>query len=337
VNRELAEKVADAVLYEGYMLYPYRPSAIKNRQRWTFGTVYPPAYEEVGRGTESARMHTECRLTVKDGASLNIRLRFLHLLARQVLNAAGEPVPSLNFDGRVLESWDEGVSRAVEFDMTELSTAPFCGSFDFPSQHEMEPLRDAQGNLIGSVSRTQHAVNGTVTCSAERVRDDVFKLTIDVTNETVMISNPVDRNEALLRSFLSTHTIVSAQNADFISSMDPPEQLRDLAVSCKNVGNFPVLVGEQGARDTLLCSPIILYDYPEIAPESAGNFYDSTEIDEMLTLRVMTLTNEEKNEMRGADERVRNLLQRTEESAREQLMKTHGTIRSLRPVSENHD
>ena len=46
MNRELAMKVANAVLYEGYMLYPYRPSAIKNRQRWSFGILYPPAYEE---------------------------------------------------------------------------------------------------------------------------------------------------------------------------------------------------------------------------------------------------------------------------------------------------
>ena len=83
----------------------------------------------------------------------------------------------------------------------------------------------------------------------------------------------------------------------------------------------------------LLCSPIILYDYPQIAPESAAEFCDATEMDEMLTLRVMTLTDEEKNEMRLADDHFRNLLQRTEQSAREQLMRTHGTIRSLRPVS----
>jgi hypothetical protein len=97
------------------------------------------------------------------------------------------------------------------------------------------------------------------------------------------------------------------------------------------VGNFPVLVGEEGDRDMMLCSPIVLYDYPQIAPESAGDFYDSTEMDEMLTLRVMTLTDNEKTEMRNADDRVRDLLQRTEETAREQLMRTHGTIRGLRP------
>jgi hydrogenase maturation protease len=83
----------------------------------------------------------------------------------------------------------------------------------------------------------------------------------------------------------------------------------------------------------MLCSPIVLYDYPQIAPESAGDFYDATEMDEMLTLRVMTLTDEEKTEVRNSDERVRDLLQRTEETAREQLMRTHGTIRGLRPTT----
>jgi hydrogenase maturation protease len=122
-----------------------------------------------------------------------------------------------------------------------------------------------------------------------------------------------------------------------VSLLDPPEELRGAASACKNVGNFPVLVGAEGERDMMLCSPIILYDYPQIAPESAGNFYDATEMDEMLTLRVMTLTEPEKEQMRSAGEQVRALLERTERTAREQLMKTHGTIRSLRPVSETQN
>jgi len=101
-----------------------------------------------------------------------------------------------------------------------------------------------------------------------------------------------------------------------------------------NVGNFPVLVGNQGERDMLLCSPIVLYDYPQIASESAGDFYDATEIDEMLTLRVMTLTDDEKSEMCLADERMRSLLERTEQTVREQLARTHGTMRNPRPASQ---
>ena len=120
------------------------------------------------------------------------------------------------------------------------------------------------------------------------------------------------RDEALMRSFVSTHTILNVREGEFVSLLDPPEALREAAAGCSNVGTYPVLVGEEGARDCMLSSPIILYDYPQIAPESAGNLFDGTEIDEILTLRIMTLTDEEKREMRGADERARQILERTE-------------------------
>ena len=86
----------------------------------------------------------------------------------------------------------------------------------------------------------------------------------------------------------------------------------DLAASCQNVGAWPVLVGAEGERDTMLASPIILYDYPQIAPESPGDLFDGTEIDEILALRIMTMTDEEKREMRNTDDRARKILERTE-------------------------
>jgi hydrogenase maturation protease len=128
--------------------------------------------------------------------------------------------------------------------------------------------------------------------------------------------------------------LLSAPEGKFGSLLDPPERFQSAARSCMHVGNFPVLVGNEGERDMLLCSPILLYDYPQIAPESAGDFYDATEMDEMLTLRLMTLSDEEKQEVRHTDDRVRTLLERTEQTARGQLMRTHGVIRGLRPASE---
>jgi len=86
-----------------------------------------------------------------------------------------------------------------------------------------------------------------------------------------------------------------------------------------------------------LSSPIILYDYPQIAPESAGELFDSTEIDEILTLRILTLTDEEKREMRNLDDRGRRILERTETMPLEQLMKLHGAVRGLRTVVEEAD
>ncbi len=346
MNREIAKKVADAVLFEGHMLYPYRPSAIKNRQRWTFGILFPAAYHEVSSGTERRTMHSEFLLEAAEDANLQIELRFLHLLARQVNKAVDsfstdhrfEPVPSLLIDDRPIESWDEAVERSVVFDCSLSSSDEQRFEFTFPGSCDSELLDDKAGQTIGSISRTQHALSGSITLASEKLRDGIFKLTIDVANgtavESASLPEPLDRNAALLRSLLSAHTILTATRASFVSLLDPPDALRDAVAACKNVGNFPVLVGEQPERDMLLCSPIVLYDYPQIAPESANDFFDATEMDEMLTLRIMTLTDEEKSEMRYADEHARSLLERTELNARAQLMRTHGVIRSMRPASE---
>jgi hydrogenase maturation protease len=343
VKRQLARKIADAVLYEGYMLYPYRPSAIKNRQRWTFGILYPPAYIEVASGTERSTMHSECLLqTTDDAATLQIQLRFLHLIARQVAKSPDDgsdtdrfqPVPSLVVDDHLVESWDEGTERSVEFAFSILAD-PQQLHFRFPGSTETELLRDNSGYFIGKVTRTQREVTGVISVSSDKVGDHLMKLTIDIANTTQSAQDdPTDRNSALLRSLLSAHTILTTNHGEFVSLLDPPDNLRDAVKQCHNVGNFPVLVGAPPERDMLLCSPIVLYDYPQIAPESATDFYDATEMDEMLTLRIMTLTADEKNEMRHADDRVRGLLRRTEQSAREQLMRTHGVIRGMSPVSE---
>jgi len=138
-----------------------------------------------------------------------------------------------------------------------------------------------------------------------------------------------------MRSLVSAHLVLGVEDGEFISLLEPPEGLADLAALCQNIGVWPVLVGEEGQHDTLLASPIILYDYPQIAPESAGDLFDGTEIDEILSLRIMTLTKDEKREMRESDERARRILERTETMPAEQFMKLHGAVRGLRPVPES--
>jgi hypothetical protein len=88
-------------------------------------------------------------------------------------------------------------------------------------------------------------------------------------------------------------------------------------------------VGDGEKRNTLLSSPIILYDYPQIAPESPGDLFDGTEIDEILTLRILTMTDEEKEEVRKTDPRARQLLERTETLAPEDFLKLHGVLRAV--------
>ncbi|HEY1658436.1 MAG TPA: hypothetical protein VGG14_08820 [Candidatus Sulfotelmatobacter sp.] len=291
MNRQLAEQVANAILYEGYMLYPYRSSSIKNQQRWTFGTLYPPQYSEVRAGTERSTLHSECMLQISNGskapATVHIQLRFLQL-----------------------DSADECADRSSDFDV--------------------DPARE-----LHSFTFRFAGIVGTLSIACQPIANHIFKLIIEATNATPI---PPDshRESALSRSLLSAHILLSAQNAEFISLFDPPPELAEAASGCKNPGNFPVLIGNQHERDMLLCSPILLYDYPQVAPESAGDFFDATEMDEMLTLRVMTLTDQEKNEM-CANDHARNLLLRTEQTAREQLTKTHGTIRSMRPLSDSND
>jgi hydrogenase maturation protease len=123
------------------------------------------------------------------------------------------------------------------------------------------------------------------------------------------------------------------QGGTFVSLLEPPPEYQEAAGRCENVKTWPVLAGEPGDRHTLLSSPIILYDYPQVSPQSPGNLFDGTEIDELLTLSILTLTDEEKQEMRESDARAREILERTESLTPEQLMQLHGAIRSLQPLS----
>jgi hypothetical protein len=150
-------------------------------------------------------------------------------------------------------------------------------------------------------------------------------VTVRIVNETPLAAAGDDLNA---RSFVSPHTVLGVRGGEFVSMLDPPESLRLLAADCRNVGTWPVLVGEPGSRDTMLSSPIILYDYPRVAPESPGDFFDGTEIDELLALRILTLTSDEKRQMRAADGRANALLDRIEALDESQLARLHGAKRT---------
>ena len=183
------------------MLYPYRPSAIKNRQRWSFGILYPPLYPEVAAGTERCLMHSEVLLESAGRADVQIQLRFLHLLARRLAKSADssdaqheagkfQPVSSLLVGNDRFESWDEGVGRAVNFDVTALA-APQQLVFRFPASSETELLRDPAGQLAGVVRRTQHEITGTISVSARELPRGLYKLAIDIANTTPLPRNPL--------------------------------------------------------------------------------------------------------------------------------------------------
>jgi hydrogenase maturation protease len=251
-------------------------------------------------------------------------------------------VPSLNVNGQLLQTWQEAVERDVSLPEIRLDKVvvqpdePARLQFSFPASETIETLRDeTSGETVGELVRRQQAIAGAIEVSAHPVSSDALKLTIQILNQTPLPhAGQQSRDDALMRSLVSTHTILTVAKGEFVSLLDPPAELREAAGSCSNVGTYPVLVGAEERRDCMLSSPIILYDYPQIAPESAGNLYDGTEIDEILTLRIMTLTDEEKREMRGADERARQILERTETLPMEQLMKMHGAMKSVKKAGQ---
>jgi hypothetical protein len=312
-----AEKIAAAVLYEGYILYPYRATSTKNVQRWNFGTLYPRDYAEAQRPAESFRMLTECLVETDGHATLDVRARFLHLIRRH---------------GAASKQWDEGVERLCELKDLHLGDLAIR-----PVTHELYFNEiDAVTNSGAEAPPPPKPLSGQLIVTAEKLREGLHKLSLQLLNTTpIEDAATCPRDEAMLQAFVSAHILLGVRGGEFVSLLDTQEEFREAAGGCRNAGVFPVLVGQQGQRSMMLCSPIILYDYPQIAPESAGDFFDGTEMDEMLALRVLTLTDAEKQEMRSGDERARRILERTETLPQDFLMKVHGTIRGMRPAVES--
>lgn len=350
MNLDSVEKIAEAVLYEGYMLYPYRASAVKNQQRWNFGVLCPRSYSEQQGGTDAWMMQTECLLEADQSTRLKVEVRFLQIVNRTIgrlspplpsLANAAEPefkiVDKLVAGGRTVAPWQEAMERKIT--IADLNPAAFTlhrnSFFEFAANRELEHIKSHDDEIAEVVIREWDALSGSVEIGLKECRDGLFKVTVRLRNRTPHESlQHESRADALMHSFVSAHIILGAQGGQFVSQLDPPEDLREIAAECSNLGTWPVLVGEEGARDAMLSSPIILYDYPQIAPESPGSLFDGTEIDEILSLRILTMTDEEKQEMRQSDDRTRQILERTENMPPEQFMKLHGVLRGLRPVAE---
>lgn len=338
MERTLVEKIADAVLYEGYMLYPYRASSVKNKQRFNWGTLAPRAYSDAQMGTEAFEMQTECLINGDIDSEISVKVRFLHLTNREIGKIA-EPssempielefVPSLDIDGELYQAWQEVVEQNVEVvvrpgDLVAVTPFSFCASRD------EEAIKNNEGEIAGAIVRTRREITGEIETRIENDDSGLSKLTLIIRNTTPLgNASESKRDEALLSSCVSTHAILNVANGEFVSLLEPSDEFAAAAAFCQNKGAFPILAGVVGQRDCMLSSPIILYDYPEIAPESPGDLFDSTEIDEILTLRIMTMTDREKREMRSIDDRARKILERTEFMTDDELLNMHGTLRGM--------
>ena len=306
--------IADAVLYEGYILWPYRRSAMKNRERWTFGGVYPPGHTDM-HPDDRREMQTQClvlgsRVAGRGSRGLvDVAVRFLHVVRRQVV-VDGQPVDEAVVGGERHLSWEEAVEREVS-----------PGPVSIAAGAETEDL----GSGV-AVVRSWQGLEGAVDVSVEERGPGLHRVTVRIANETPFAGT---REEALERTFCSCHTVLRAREGEFVSLTDPPAELKEEAEACRNEGAWPVLVGEQHERHTLLSSPIILEDHPRIAPESPGDLFDGGEIDQLLVLNILSLTDEEKAEMRATDPRAREILDRTEALSRDELMALHGRLSAL--------
>jgi hypothetical protein len=324
--------IADAVLYEGYILWPYRRSALKNQQRWTFGGVYPRAHSE-GREDDPWTVRADVLVEGGPDAGVDVHARFLQVVCRDVCRrtAAGlQPVDELTVGGERHLSWEEAVEREVALPERALGDLErgVSASISIEAEEEVEELEAGAGAIVRSWRRLQ----GALEVRAVPLRDGLHRLSVTICNTTPWERGP--RAEALKRTFCSTHAVLRADDGRFVSLADPPPELAAEAAGCSSEGLWPVLVGADGERGTMLASPIILEDHPQIAPESPGDLFDGGEIDHLLVLNILSLTDEEKAEMRDSDPRAREILERTEALSEEELMRLHGAVREFGMVRD---
>jgi hypothetical protein len=337
---ELARKVADAVLYEGYLLYPYRASAAKNQARWQFGVLMPRLWSEHGPD-EPWATQTECLLEPEEATTVRVLVRFLHVQAKTVEVVDVEAgtfheADTLPVDGSELVPWDEAAEQevAVEAPLARLLDGELATPLERPGGRRVEPVNSAAGRLVGRTVRRRWPVLGSVKLSAERLEGPygLVRLRLVLENATAWNDPGADRSVALRHSLVAAHSLIGIDQGVFLSLLDPPEWAKPAAEACQNLHTWPVLIGDEGRRDAMLSSPIILYDHPTIAPESPGDLFDATEIDEILTLRTMALTEDEKREARATDERAAAIIDRVDNMPPELLERLHGAVRYLKGV-----
>lgn len=288
-----------ALLHEGHLLYPYDPRAPKNRHRWLFGRLYPEGLCRSYGGGESAWQETECLVTGPEGAEIAVQARGLQV-------AAGEGLPA----DAILREIDAGAHP-----LGALEQGPSTRPFTFPAG----PAGDG---------RSTQAISGRVEIEGEPVGGEaaVWKIRVRIGNTTPLPDGAwLSDDEALLLALVSTHAVITVRGGAFVPPRDPPADLADLARSCRSRGAYPILVGPTGSRQTMLCSPIILDDWPRIAPESSGDLFDAVEIEELLTLHILALSEDEKRAS-STDDRAAALIRRAEALGPEARLALHGRL-----------
>ncbi|HEY4440762.1 MAG TPA: hypothetical protein VGN14_09910 [Candidatus Elarobacter sp.] len=329
-----ARAVANAVLYEGYLLFPYTASSAKNRVRWQFGVVVPRAYLAAGTG-ETAEQRTDVLVEAEGDRDpeLTLMLRFLQVEARQVEVRDGDgydPVESLTINGTRHLSFDEGAERELRCIFTATPRTTVEIPIAIPGGRDTTPLPDGTS---GRIVRERWPLRGTFTLSCDPVAGapSLRRVTAVVANDSDVVAG--ERAGALRTAFVSTHLLLAAEQGTFLSVLDPPESAAAASRMLKSRHTFPVLAGAQHdphRSALMLSSPIILYDFPAVAAQTDVEQFDGTEIDELLTLSVLSLPDAERDEARATDPRARAIVERAERFGRDEMERVHsGTMHLL--------
>lgn len=322
-----ARAVADAVLYEGYLLYPYRASSSKNQSRWQFGVLGPTGAAEAAIGEDSS-LSAQVLVSSRRIPMLTGVVRFLQLQRRNVERDLGdghfEPVVELISGSSAWVSWDEAVECEIAIDPFPVASLPRTLDISVPAAREVEAIDG--GRLV----RSRRRLCGRLDISVEE-DGDLLRLAFDVRNTAPPAG---DKDEAVAVSMIGTHLLLEVADGEFVSLLEPPDSAIDAVARCRQHRCFPVLAGPAPHRDLVLASPIILYDHPEIAEQSKGALYDSTEIDEILTLRIMTMTEDEKAQARATDPLAAAIIDRCDAMSPEAMLDLHGVLRNPHAPTE---
>ena len=318
-----ARAVADAVLYEGYLLYPYRGTSSKNQSRWQFGVLGPPGAAGAGLGEDDT---LAAEFLVDTAQAITLVVRFLQLQRRQAereIARGFEPVLELATASGSWLTWDEAVECETVFgpfefdDLDQPLTVPVVA----PAAIDIELLDG--GRLV----RERQEVTGALTISWEP-DGALRRVLIRVANIGPAVGSKADGSDSVIaRSMIGTHVIAEVVGGQFVSLLEPPPAAADAVSRCRQHRCFPVLAGPPENPDIILISPIILYDHPEIAEQSDTALFDCTEIDEILILRVMTMTDDEKAQARATDPRAAQIIDQCDAMSPEAMARLHGVLR----------
>ncbi|MGD0473637.1 MAG: hypothetical protein ABSB70_10510 [Candidatus Velthaea sp.] len=340
-----ARGIADAVFYEGYLLYPYTATAPKNKLRWQFGVIVPVAHEAAGTG-EHGHQQTDVLFESAGDPRIEVLFRFLQVESRTVEARTGEtfaPVATLTVDGVHYFTFDESIEREVGASFVPggapQAEFPIC----FEGDRQIELLRDAAGRLAGRIVRQRWPLAGRLCIAvrpleragmSEGVRVSRLRVRVENTSEVVP---PPERGVVMRTAFVSAHTLIGIGPGAFWSPIDPPDPLLAAAAKSVNEHTWPVLVGDPKADDQraalVLSSPIVLADFPQIAQNTRADAFDGTEIDELLNLSVLSLSDAERAEARATDPRARAIVDRAEAFGAADVARTHAEFTPSAPRS----